>query len=287
MTCPRGPRSCSQAPWCRPDRGRSAWARRSRHPTPKCPPPPVSASRVVPLVRVDALRGERGCVEGTTEHCGCADGRPRRGGHARSRRARPCRAPTQLFCGPDPPPDGDHRTVALHPTGRARPQVREVKASISQRAHRIGHRPTPPPRDRRRAKRGRGHPTTGGHTPRRGEAGSRASPTDRREPPSRIAPTPPTRGHDPIQRLPMAAFTTISTRNSGSCARRSRVAVVHGCRRSHGQPTQRIMCTTTPNRLAPVPAIRPVRPPPSSSGAAAGPRRPGRTALPATPIPRP
>jgi hypothetical protein len=42
--------------------------------------------------------------------------------------------------------------VALRPAGRARPRAREDKASISQRAHGIGHPPNRPPRRPQRAK---------------------------------------------------------------------------------------------------------------------------------------
>jgi hypothetical protein len=134
-------------PGCPPWSRTARLGRRSRHPAPKCPPPPISASRVVLRVRVDAFRGERGCVGNyrTLWLRGQPSPTP---GHARPPRARLCRVPTQLSCGPDPSLDGDHGMVALRATRRARPQVREAKTSISQRAHRIGHPPSRPPRDR-------------------------------------------------------------------------------------------------------------------------------------------
>jgi hypothetical protein len=59
---------------------------------------------------------------------------------------------------PDGPPPKidqplDHRTVALHPTGRARPRIREGATSSSQRAHRIGCPQTRPSTRPQRAKR--------------------------------------------------------------------------------------------------------------------------------------
>jgi hypothetical protein len=242
---PRGPRSCSQTPWCRPGRGRPAWARRSRHPAPGCPPPPVSASRVVPRVRVDTFRGERGCV-GELPNTVVARTAVPDAGVRPFPRARPCRVPAQLSCGPHPPPDGDHRIVALHPTGRARPRVREASRA-SRRAPtesvdlRPGHRGTAA-REALPA-----HSSTGGHARRSGEAGGRASPTDQREPRSKIAPTPPTRGapsamirssgcprlsprppapatpdqarEDRGYRLSTVAAAAMDNRHNGSCAR--------------------------------------------------------------------
>jgi hypothetical protein len=253
----RSSRSCSQAPWWRPGRGRSAWARRSRHPAPRCRHPAGLGVAGSPSRSRRPLPWGAGLRWGNYRTLWLR-GRPSpTRGHARPRRTRPCRVPTQLSCGPVPSPEGDHRIVALRSAGRARPQVREGKPSISQRAHRIGHPPSRPPRDR--SARSAGSPTREPVvTPAgRGEAGSRASPTDRREPRSKIAPTPPTRAglwapgsHDPIQRLPTAASTTMNTRHFGSCSRRSGISVVHGRRRSHGQPRQRIMCATAERAAA-------------------------------------
>jgi hypothetical protein len=145
----------------------------------------------------------------------------------------------------------EQRIVASRAAGGARPRSGRVKASISQRAHGIGHPPRPATATPQRANRGPVHERTGGRARERCEAGSRASPTGRRGSRSGIAPTPPTRGHDPIQRLPMAVPTTMSTRNSGSRPRRSRVSGVHGCRRSHGQPRQPIMRATTAEQARP------------------------------------
>jgi hypothetical protein len=56
-----------------------------------------------------------------------------------------------------------------------------------------------------------------------------------------IAPRPIGGGQDPNYRVSTAAPTTMSTRNSRSCPRRSQVKVAHGCRYSHDQPRLRIM----------------------------------------------
>jgi hypothetical protein len=215
-------------------------------------PHPARALRVVTPVRVEPFRRGAGHVGGTTEHCGCADGRPRRWGtpvlHEPSLRGAPRNYPVVG----DPSPDGDHQTVAMHATRRARPLVREVKASISQRAHGIGHWSHPATAEPQRAKRGPAHDGTGGHTPQQGarpgvvhlrqtNASRRRGSRQPRQP---AHPRVARRRHDPIQRLSMAVPTTMSTRNSGSRARRLRIAVVRGRRRSHGQPRQRIMCAT-------------------------------------------
>jgi hypothetical protein len=162
-----------------------------------------------------------------------------------------------------PLPDGDHRTVTL----RAERDVL-VHGSGRQDEHLAGRppdrcSPTQPPRDRSRAERGPPPPSTGGHVGWRAEAAGGASPTDLRESRSRIAPTPPTRGRDPICRLSMAVLTTMSARYFGSCPERSRVSVVHRCRHDHGQPLLRIMAQppASAERLRP---RHPAAVPPSS-----------------------
>jgi hypothetical protein len=141
------------------------------------------------------------------------------------------------------PAQGDHRIVALAGAGRARRWVREARrASPSAPTGAVVFLPGhggPEARGARAA-----HASSGGHAPQEGGREWCIS-TERREARSRVAPTPPTRGHDPICRLSMAVPTTMSTRYFGSCPRRSRVSVVHGCHRSHGQPIQRIMRAAT------------------------------------------
>jgi hypothetical protein len=58
----------------------------------------------------------------------CVRGRPSpTRGHARPRRDRHCRVPTQLSGGPDHQQRGDHKVVAALLIGRARPQAREAR----------------------------------------------------------------------------------------------------------------------------------------------------------------
>jgi hypothetical protein len=248
--CSTVPRSAERGPWGRPGRGRSAWARRSPHPAPKCPPlAGLGVAGSPPRSRRCLPRGAGLRWGGTAEHRGCAGGRPRRGG-------------TPV---PDEPvPAGCLRNCPVAPTLRrtvttgSSPCTRRDVLVHGREARRASRRaPTEsvdlPPGHRGTAAREAlpAHPRTGGHARRSGRGRescisnrpTRAAVEDRANPANPRCAAPGR--HDPIQRLPTAVPTTTSTRHSGSCARRSRIAVVHGRRRSHGRPRQRIMCSAS------------------------------------------
>jgi hypothetical protein len=143
--------------------------------------------------------------------------------HRRSRGTRPQRSrpPTGLRPRRGRPPTQPRGSV-VHPT-RPPAQVRGVRRTgdNTREARTVG--------GRRAARAGNGAPT--------------GLPPDHTDP---MTPEQQKRTrHDPNFRLPMAAPTTMNTRDYGSCTRRSQVSVGYGCRRSRSQPKPRIMSTTT------------------------------------------
>jgi hypothetical protein len=174
---------------------RAAWR---AVPTPRAERCPRTATGLPcsPPARPDPRPWAGGRVGGTTEPRGCAGGRPRRGGHARSRRDRPCRVPTQLSGGPDPSSQDDHSQLPRSPGDvLVRRSGRQDEPPATQPPHR--QFPHPAHAVPQRATRGMpaGVPIV---NPRGDRADLQRRISDRptrRHP--RIAPTPPTRAPQP------------------------------------------------------------------------------------------